>query len=338
MMIKTAAYPTRVFSTLSYVLVFQSLMSSAGAAVLAYDGFDVTKYRADGGYADPSAGPSNALIWDADTTPGGSVGQNPAMHGFVNNQWTPDGTNMGAHVYGRLENTQASYTGLSTSFGQLNMFRSSGSGGNKSYYRELSVGPSTQYPSTIYIAALVQRTSETTLSLSFTSTNGSDVRPFNLQILGSDGTYSDGTLRMAGVQSTGGSAEAFGDGLITPDTMHLLVFKIENSVLNSGSTSNGDQISLYLNPDLSSEAANSAALTMGNAETNFFVAGNSSWTLGGLQIESNLALNGQSVIFDEFRIATTWEDMVNAANLVPEPSTTALSFLLGLPLVLRRRR
>ena len=150
---------------------------SSDAALLAYDGFSSSVYKATpsgsgGGYKDPSAGASDALFYDNDTNfNNGSteVGQGPGVLGFSGN-WK-NTTNISPTVYARLENSQLSYSGLTTTTGQLNLFRSGGNGATKGFTRSLNVGPSTGFGSTLYIGGLIQRTSDTSFSLSINTTN-----------------------------------------------------------------------------------------------------------------------------------------------------------------------
>jgi len=298
-------------------------LSSQGA-LLAYDGFSSSVYKATssgsgGGYKDPSAGASDALYYDNDTNfNNGSteVGQGPAVHGFSGN-WR-NTTNISPTVYGRLENSQLSYAGLTTTTGQLNLFRSSGNGAAKGFVRSLNVGPSTNFGSTLYIGGLIQRTSETSFSLSINTTNGTDTRSFSMGIAG------DGITTFTG---TGVTAATSSTSLWTAGAAEYFILKLENSVADGGaSTTEGDRISLYINPDLSNEAGNLPAMVFEGANASFFVTGNSAWTLGELNISSGLTASGQSVIFDEFAIATTWNDLLT----VPEPTSSMMvaGFLL----------
>lgn len=300
---------------------------SSDAALLAYDGFSSSVYKAvpsgsGGGYKDPSAGASDALYYDNDTTFNNSgtgsteVGQGPAVHGFSGN-WK-NTSNISPTVYGRLENSQLSYAGLTTTTGQLNLFRTSGSGGAKGFTRTLDVGPSTGFGSTLYIGGLIQRTSDTSFTLAINTTNGTDTRSFSMAIAG------DGLTTFTGSGATNATSAT---SLWTAGAAQYFVLKLENSVADGGaSTTEGDRISLYINPDLSNEAGNIPAMVFDGANASFFVTGNSAWTLGELNISSGLTAAGQSVIFDEFAIATTWNDLLT----IPEPSSSLLlaGFLL----------
>jgi len=297
---------------------------SSQAALLAYDGFGSSVYKAvpsgsGGGFKDPSVGASDALYYDNDTVFNNAsteIGQGPAVHGFTGN-WK-NTSNISPTVYGRLENSQLSYSGLTTTTGQLNLFRSSGSGGAKGFTRSLNVGPSTGFGSTLYIGGLIQRTSDTSFSLSINTTDGTNTRSFSMAIA------SDGLTTFNG---TGVSASTSGTSLWTAGAAEYFILKLENSVADGGlSTTEGDRISLYINPDLSNETGNLPAMVFDGANASFFVTGNAAWTLGELNISSGLTAAGQSVVFDEFAIGTTWNDLVT----IPEPSSSLLiaGFLL----------
>lgn len=305
------------------------------AALLAYDGFDSTSYNAvaapTGGYRNHTTGPSNALFYDDDLTRNNSasgsieVGQNPATYGFTD-PWNY-GSNLSSSVYARLEPTQLSYAGLTTTLGQLNLQRSaSSSASGKSFSRSLNVGPSTGFGAELYIGGLIQRTSDTTFSLSMAFVSGSDSRSISMSIA-ADGI---GTLTGYGAPTVTSDSPIWATGV-----PQFFVLKLENSVLDgvAGGTV-GDRMSLYINPDLSNEAANTPALVLGDEDAGFFVTGNSAWTINGINIASNLAAAGQSVIFDEFKIGTQWADMMAT---IPEPSTGVLA-MMPLLLAFRRRR
>lgn len=306
-----------------------SLSAAPGhAALLAYDGFDSTVYNAvasgaGGGYKDPSAGPSDALFYDSNTARNdGSteVGQNPAVHGFTA-PWRYN-ANISSSVYARLEQGQLSYAGLtSTTAGQLNLQRSgSSSTTSKSFSRDFNVGPSSNFGQALYIGGLIRRTSDTSFSLSMTMTaDGSDVRNFSMAIA------ADGFTTLNGSEATETVSGSSQWALSTPE---FFVLKLENSVLDgvSGGT-NGDQMSLYINPDLSNEAANTPALLLGDENSSFFVTGNPGWSFDTFTIGSSMGAAGQSAIFDEFKIGTEWADMLAT---IPEPSLSLLlaGFLL----------
>lgn len=316
-------------------LLLTLILSSAApahAALLAYDGFDSTVYNAvplssGGGFKNPDAGPSDALFYDNDTSRNNGsteIGQNPYVHGFTG-PWRYN-ANISSSVYARLEPTQLSYAGLTTTTGHLNLHRSaSSSTTSKAFARDLNVGPSTGFGSVLYIGGLIQRTSGTTFSLSLNFTGGG-TRSLSLAIA------ADGITSMSGTDATTVTSDS---NLWAFDTPEFFILKLENSVLDgvAGGTV-GDQMSLYINPDLSNEAANTAALILGDEDASFFVTGNSGWTMGSLTIGSNAGAAGHSAIFDEFKIGTEWADMLST---IPEPGTGALAFV-SLLFACRRRR
>ncbi|WAC19865.1 hypothetical protein OVA24_00550 [Luteolibacter sp. SL250] len=180
-------------------LVFSST-APLHAALLVYDGFDSTAYKAvpsaqGGGYKNPASGNSDALFYDDDTNykdgpEGSEVGQAPFVPGFAG-AWDYT-TNISSTVYARLEDSQLSYTGLTTTTGQLNLFRSGGAGSSKGFSRAFDVGPSTAFTNTLFIGGLIWRTAETSFYMDFNMTNGSDSRSFGMDVM------ADGSSRMNG--------------------------------------------------------------------------------------------------------------------------------------------
>jgi hypothetical protein len=315
-----------------FPLIFSSV-TPAHAALLAYDGFDSSLYNAvpsgsGGGYKRPDTGPSNALFFDSDTVRNNSsveIGQNPVTHGFID-PWRYN-HNISSSVYPRLEATQLSYPGLTTTTGQLNLQRSGSSSGTaKTFARSLNVGPSTGFGSVLYIGGLIQRTSGTTFTLNLSLTDGTSSRSITMAI------DADGITALRGSNAPNVTSTS---PLWEINTPEFFVLKMENSVLDgaAGGTE-GDQLSLYINPDLSSEGANVPALILGDAEANFFVTGNGNWSMGSLTIGSNMGEAGHSAIFDEFKIGTEWADMLAT---IPEPGTVAFGFVTLL-FACRRRR
>lgn len=316
-------------------LLFPLILSSTTsvhAALLVYEGFDSTVYNAvpaasGGGFKNPDEFPSDALFYDNDTIRNNDsteVGQNPPVHGFVN-PWRYN-SNISSSVYPRLEPSQLSYPGLTTTTGQLNLQRSaSSSGTSKSFSRSLNAGPSTGYGSVLYIGGLIQRTSDTTFTLGLSFT-GTGTRSIGMTI------SADGVTTLTGTDAPTVTSDSPQWALNTPE---FFILKLENSVLDGepGGTV-GDQMSLYINPDLSNEAANIPSLILGDEDASFFVTGNSGWSFGNLTIGSNIGAAGQSAIFDEFKIGTEWADMM---AVIPEPGTGALTFV-SLLLACRRRR
>lgn len=318
----------------SLIVLAAGLVAAAPlqAALLVYEGFDSTVYNAvpgpTGGYRNPNEGPSDALFWDINTTRNDGVdevGQGPAVHGF-SGAWNYN-SNISSSVYPRLEPSQLSYSGLTTTNGQLNLFRSFGSGSSKTYTRPFGVGPSTTFGSTLYIGGLIQRTSDTSFTLAITFRDaGTNARSISMSI---------NTAGFTTLTGTGASNLTSDSAQWAFDTPQFFVLKLENSVLDGGaSTTDGDKMSLYINPDLSNEGANTPVLEFGDDNSSFFVTGNSNWTLGNFTVGSGVAEVGQSVIFDEFKVGTEWADM---SAVIPEPSAALLAAFPLLGIFLRRR-
>ena len=305
----------------------------SGAALLLYEGFDSTRYDTTGGYASP-AGASNALVWDPDVDPGNGnhVAQGPSVHGFASSPWV-HGAAINSIVYGRLENSQQSYTGLTTTTGQLNIQRSGSGSGDKIFSRNLSLGGGTSasLPETLYISGLITRNA-TSFNLSFSSSNTIsnpttlDTRTFRMAVDGA------GTVTFS---QNGGSSVTSATPLWDASSSPVFfVMKIENSVLNEASPTSGDKISLYLNPDLSSEAANTPVFEYGDAASAYYVIGNSDYAMDSMSLMGSPA-NGGSVIFDELRFADSWED---AHSAIPEPHAALVASLIFTLCGLRRGR
>lgn len=322
----------RVQAPLFGLSLLLASVSPAAAQFTAYDGFATPgSYRSDGGYADPAAGPSDALVYDEPPVGGNSTGQNPPTTGF-SGPWTSTST-LSANVYPRVEQSQLTYTdsegaSLLTSTGQINLFRAVGdpNSGPKEVVRNFDLANS--LPGTLFISLLVRyNPAITEFGFSFLSSDGSSTRVFAL-----DTDASTGAMTFTGSGTSAYSAPA---GTLTADTTHLLVLQLTNSDLDGGtSTTNGDSMRLYVDPILSSSGANTPTV-LGNTGTNFYVAGNSAWSLRTLTIDG-APLGGGSLIFDEIRIGETWESVT---EVVPEPSTAGL-LVLGLGAVggWRRRR
>ncbi|MEZ5299586.1 MAG: hypothetical protein R3F11_02795 [Verrucomicrobiales bacterium] len=304
----------------------------AGAALLAYDGFD--SYDSSGGYADPSAGPSNALIWDADTTVGnGFTGQAAAPQGFTGTWQMTDA--IASFVYPRVDPTTLGYTDshgfeLQTRDGQATVFRSSGTASRKIFYEDLNIGTSDTYGGPLYASFVVDISDGQPINIRSGSWNVGDsasTRRFGLS------TDASGNLSLFGFQATNTDATAPAGTL--SDGSHLIVWKMENNVVpGAPNTSEGDLLTMWVDPtDLRAEAYNTAAGSLGTTRTNFFVADNPAWSLRYMVFESNVA-NGGIFAFDEVRVGTTWQSVLP----IPEPDR-ALFLALGIgALALRRRR
>lgn len=332
----------RSFSCLFKCTLLFPILLSAGkseGAILLYEGFDSSKYNTTGGYPSslPPGGATDALVWDPDTTVAGDnhVGQGPPVFGFASSPWQ-HGNSIAASVYAKLENSQAPYTNggsLVTTTGQLNIRRTSGTTGNKSFSRDLSLlnGTTSLLPGVLYISGLITRTA-TAFNIHISSSNSIsnpetvETRAFRMSV----DTAGLVTFTGAG-SSTTVSDSPIWDGTFTPT---FFVMKIENAVLNESSPTSGDKITLYLNPDLSSEGANVPAMEFGSASSGFYVTGNSTWAMDRITLSADPATGG-SVVFDELRFATTWWD---AHAAIPEPHSALIVMLPLAGCALRRRR
>lgn len=319
-------------------LVFLGGGLHANAALLLYEGFDSSHYSTTGGYPSslPAGTTTDALVWDPNTNVADNnhVSQAPAVLGFSSAGWV-HGASIASSVYGRMEANQRSYNGggvdLVTTTGQLNIRRTGTGSGKKTFSRELSLagGTTASLPTTLYISGLITRTA-TSFDIQFVFSNainsGTDSRSFTLS------AAVDGIVTITGSGSTGVvSADALWNTDMTPT---FFVMKVENAVMGSSPT-NGDRISLYLNPDLTSEAANTPVLVYGTENTNFFVTANNDWSLARMTLGADPAQNG-SVIFDELRISDSWVDAYSAT--IPEPHSALALVLSGAAFAFARKR
>jgi hypothetical protein len=310
-----------------FLMAVSAGLVPAQAAILAYDGFDTAQYVAGGAYGAPvygTPGSSNALIYDPslDVTDGNHTAQNPPTHGFGGEWRHLDSVNQNA--YGKVLTSTLTYSGMQTTPGSLSISRTTGSASIKRFERDLSIGTSKGYTETLYVAGLIQPSAGTAFSVKFYYAPADRSFEFSVD--------ADGLTALAG-NSSGSASTA--PGLWTAGAANLFVLKLENAVLSEDSELYaGDRISLYINPDLSSEASNSAALAFGTATSNFYVTGNTGYTLSTMRLTAAPGPNS-SVIFDELKITTTWEELSQTV-VIPEPSAAVL-MLLGL-LPFRRKR
>jgi|GEM_PF-3356283 len=317
------------------------LAERAEATLLLYEGFDSNQYSMTGGYPSslPPGTATDALIWDPDTTAGNGnhVGQAPPVLGFASSPWDL-GSNISSSVYPKLENSQRTYSngGLSliTTTGQLNIQRTGGSTSNKSFSRGLSLGGGTtsSLPDTLYVSGLITRDA-TSFNILFSTSNAIsnpaevETRSFRMAVDAAGAVTFTGTGTSASTSDT-----ALWNATSVPT---FFVMKIEDSVLNDESPTNGDKITLYLNPDLSSEGANTAAMEFGSSAASYYITGNNSWSMDTITLSANPE-PGSGVVFDELRFTTTWEEAFSA---VPEPHSALIAVVSAVGFVsLRRRR
>ncbi|QNN21288.1 PEP-CTERM sorting domain-containing protein [Planctomycetales bacterium ZRK34] len=291
---------------------------SAKAALMAYDGFisgGATPNTAAGEYETTTGFANDELI-----------GQNPTTTGFDSTAWTNSSSSYAAHIYYKTDDDQLTYVDstfrqLNTSFGQLDLTRNSGTGGDvKQVFRDLDIGNA--LPDTLYISVLVQLSPSAEFMLRSASTDGSSIRRFNFGIDAVGNPFATGS-------GTGGFTDTNTGITVATDQPHLLVAKLTNDGFES------DQIDLYLDPDLQSEGLNTPVATVDGG--NFYVGGNGSWTLKDIFFFNNPSDDGEYVIMDEVRVGEFWSD-VTPFTIVPEPATAALMLVPMASLMLRRRR
>jgi len=306
--------------------------TASHAAFVAYDGF--SNYgNTPVGYALPPTG--NAIIFDPGS-PGGNdnIGQNPATAGFTG-PWKSDSA-FASSVYAKAENSQLTYKDdagwmLRTSPGQMNFSRDTGSSsaGFKYWSRDLNLD--TSLPDVLYASMLVEATPGIPFWWRSASTDGGEYRRFGFDV------SAGGNLSVIGVQEVGGTVSTT-VGSLAADEPHLIVMRFENNVNPSvgSSTSEGDQMKIWVDPLLGSEGNPDAILSTAANRMHWYVADNPSWTLGYFEFRADPA-GGEGVILDEFRIGETWESVT--AYVVPEPTNLLIwSLLAGLGVGLGWRR
>jgi len=299
---------------------------SAEGALLAYDGF------ASGG-SNPAAGQYRtvqgssyqdiALAWRPSDNPASTGGQNPSVLGFVD-AWIAPNEGIGytaQSVYFQASSVSLNYTSpdsitLPASNGSARLFRSGSGTINKQVYRDLNIGTA---PTVAYFSVLVNFDAGQPI-LFQTQTLGAVVKP-----LFGFGVDSAGVAYLSTSPTVGSAGTTMAaSGTLTSGTTHLMVVKVEEIAGTS------DRMTLYLNPDLASEASNTADVVL---DGDFYVANNAAYSFTNLFITGTP--NNGSFYFDEFKIGTSWADIL----AVPEPQKMALCFLgLGLAMLRRRRR
>ncbi len=308
---------TRAFLLLAALV---PCIHQANSAVLAYEGFDTSPggYSSIGGYADGG----DTLVHGN----GPGTGQNPTTPGFTG-PWST-GNQQADNVYSQIRNFQTmNYTAggqtVQTTTGEVMHFRSSGGAGTKSYTRLLDTTPSgtANTHSTLYFSGMFSFTGGVSAAViesgmgSVADIPGS--RKFSMHVA------PDGSLTLNGNSATGVSSAA---GSIVSGQTYFFVWKLVNN-------GNDDIMTLFLNPvDLLSEGGNTSTLEI-NGGT-FMVVNNNSYELTHLRFGSAPG-EGQSFLLDEFRIGTTWEDVV---PVIPEPSSALLGVAGLATVALRRRR
>lgn len=303
-------------------VVVAGLLAGAGssrATLLVYEPFlfgGATPDTAAGQYMTGTGYSSDQLL-----------GQGPVVTGFASDTvWSNQASSgYNSSIYYRMESGQMAYADgsglqLATSAGQLNLQRNSGasSDSDKNAFRPLSLGGN--LPGTLYISFMARMTPGDHCRLSSGAYYGSSTQRF---FFGASTTRNPFVTGWSGTALTNVVNSAIP---IEADTVHLFVARIRDH----GDDLN-DEIALFLDPFLSAEGLNTpvAELTLGN----FYVAGDANWTLSDVYLRGRAIDTPSSVVVDEVRIGTTWDDVT--PYIVPEPATAAA---LGLGLLLAALR
>ena len=334
------AHSRRLVALTLAATVFSLGAAGAHAALLAYEGFSTSDYNTG---ADPIAanfptddlrgqGPNSGTsfgftgVWKTPTINGAS----PSFDYWSNVD------NLTASNYYRAAGGQSGYNDslgqpLITTPGRA-VFQKVNSGENRnSIQRDFTTG--TSAPSTLYMSTLIDFEPGSRAYLGLASVNvgspgGTGTRPFQF------GIVDDGRLFAAGHTSTGARAvvtssanDALGAGT------YLLVAKFTDDGFTN------DTLELWVNPVLGDEFASGPPdlvlnQATGNADLNFYVAGNPSWAIQGLVLEAGGGATNSIAIFDELRIGTTWESVTP----VPEPGRALLLAGALMACAVRRQR
>jgi len=293
---------------------------TASAALLAYEGFDVTAGDLDGQATVPSgsfyAGTESWSVED-DSTVDGYLGQTGGLN------------------YAKNGNA------LTVNAGNVQSFRNStfndGSGAT-ARLRPSSTTSSTTFTET-YFSALIDADSlvdanQVQIAWDHNSkTSGNELRVHGFEVRGSGDIFSFA----AGVTDTD-------TGLDLAAGVNLLVVRVTEKTLGSNNT---DEYDLWLNPDPSNLGI--ADFSAADGFNDGLVVNNSDFGFDGFWI--NAAYNGnggsqQSVLIDELRLGTLASDVLpftseddgeDVTPAVPEPATMMLAALGGAALLRRRR-
>ena len=270
------------------------IASSTQAAVLLSDSFET-------GTGDYTAG---SRLEDQTGTP---------ETGGYGDPWDGGNTNFG---YPGVTATGLTYTGLASSGGAAELNRTNSGTFVRGSEADLTGTPDASNDS-VYFSGLIQLGGANWASL------GANFKGDNNSIMGIGINSSGfGELRYDSNVVTASSALS---GWSSSDTV-FVVGKIENNGAGSGD----DELSLFLNPSLSSEPT-SATVSTGVGTKGWFP----SESLGSLHIDAEVTGGEPATFFDEIRIGESWDDV----SPIPEPGTLALvGILLGTLILFRRRR
>lgn len=307
--------------------------SSSNATVIAYDGF------ADGGTADGRIGGATAYTTSPASTNGlnnDSINtQSPISTGFADGDgWTAAGS-VASGLYWEAQSGGLTYTDYQpNTSGQARIFSTLG---NMSSVRTATRVASTTDTSDVQWVAMLLNFASAPADMLTTD--------FNVQLqYGPPGDSSapyDGAWTPAnfGVNSDGKAYYETAAGTSKVDVesssalgagTHLLLLKFEDRPGASG-TDRYDDVTLWVDPVLT---ANPNDLTGGLSAVSIMRSdlGGTVRAFDRITISAQLT-NNNPVIFDEFIIATDYQDIYQ----VPEPGSLALIGVGGL-LIVRRRR
>lgn len=307
-----------------FLLTLISLVSSSSAAVLYYDGFVAGGAGPVSGLAYISSPDStnginnNSLVRSVDATVNGQMPATPGFSTGTLGGWkTLSG--MAATVYGRVQGTTLTYSGLNTGSGSVNIFRSGSNSAEqtKTITRDFATNLGST-ASSLYFSTLVNFDSGVSGALRINQ--GTALLGFGFDSAGK-------VIVFEGVTSTSSPSNilATSTASYTAGSTYLLVAHVYDT----------NKVDIWLNPsNLSNEASSSGQKILSGVSLTSFQAGTALSSLG-LVAQTGNNLSSPDFQFDELRGATTWGEVFNA---VPEPSRAILLMLGTLAFCLRRRR
>ena len=291
---------------------------SSQAALLFYDGFAAGGTTPTGAQYTTSPATSNGIDNAAlvRSNTAAADGQKPATIGFSTTlgwRTSTAGEGQAGTVASRAVATGLTYSGLTTTTGGAEVFRSASNTGTqiKNYVRDLPAGVTGT--TDVYFSALMEF--DTTLHLAQLFLFQTSAKSLGM------GFNDLGNL----VILNNGAVTSTSAGVFTIGQTYLLVAHVHDT----------NMVDLYLNPtDLAIEANNTPAIT---ATLTTFTTGAA---LTAIQLKSETQLpagsGGPNISkFDEIHGATTWQDAF--ATTIPEPGSAAL-LIGGLAMLSFRRR